>query len=1100
MALTITIPGAVEATIGATAPAVLTIGVGTPGATGPQGPAGSPGVGVPAGGTAGQFLTKTTTGVDYATNWSTLSLTGYATESWVTAGFYPLSGNPSGFLTASSLTPYLSKAGNLAGLNSLSDARDNLNLGTANTPVFSGVTAQGSGANVGQFTPTSLTLTHATYGSFTIQPSQGIVFPDATIQTTAYPGPVGATAWGTITGTLSSQTDLQSALNAKLSSASAATTYAVIAAGQPTSGTVGQVLTKNSGTNYDSSWATLIPGDRYLTTSTTSNTISNGAKTFTVGTGLSYSSQQDVVIAYDASNHMHAVVTSYNSGTGVLVVDVQHHTGSGTYAVWTVNVGGTTPLQSVYWGEILGTLGDQSDLATALNAKLETSTAASTYAALAGATFTGEVATPASTTSTAGLSIAPGVAPSAPQNGEVWNTGSDLQVRLGGVTETLAEQSWVTGLGYITSSALTPYAPLAGATFTGLVTTLAPTTATAGLNIPHGVAPTSPVNGDVWTTTSGVFARINAGTQQLMSLGNTQTVSGSITFSNASQTLGNSTAASTVNVGTGATLTATTKAVNIGTAGVSGSTTNIIVGPVLGASTTSIGGTTAASTLNLATGATLTATTKAVNIGTAGVAGSTTNIAIGSTTGTSTTTMQGTTTFAGPITGAINNISLGSGTAAQIMDFATGVTASGLTKAVSIGTGAAAGSTTTIAIGGTAGTSTTTLNGTTNGVTLAADTNSVALATTAFVVGQAGSATPIIDGTAAVGTSLRYARQDHVHPTDTSRAALASPTFTGTPLSTTAAVDTNTTQIATTAYVVGQGYLKSATASSTYAPLASPALTGTPTAPTATLGTNTTQIATTAFVLANGSTTYATEAQLLAGTSTTTAINPSLLRTAMSNAGYTTYSSMIGNYSTYQSGTAGLSVYSDYVGPYVNVANGKIAFSPSSAINVNSMQGRGTAELVMNWTKPMWFSYRFHYGAAIGSDANTICRVTIGKTASTFGDLSSRGFGIKWDGSTTGLFTVMAHNGTTLSTVASSVSVSSTTYFPTNTSSADFLVYSDGAGNVTLFCNNVQIATTTGGPSSGSGAARFIFETDNTTSSTGMCAPAYMGIRSHFAY
>jgi hypothetical protein len=36
------------------------------------------------------------------------------------------------------------------------------------------------------------------------------------------------------------------------------------------------------------------------------------------------------------------------------------------------------------------------------------------------------------------------------------------------------------------------------------------------------------------------------------------------------------------------------------------------------------------------------------------------------------------------------------------------------------------------------------------------------------------------------------------------------------------------------------------------APLASPALTGTPTAPTASVGTNTTQLATTAFVLANG--------------------------------------------------------------------------------------------------------------------------------------------------------------------------------------------------------------------------------------------------------
>jgi hypothetical protein len=39
----------------------------------------------------------------------------------------------------------------------------------------------------------------------------------------------------------------------------------------------------------------------------------------------------------------------------------------------------------------------------------------------------------------------------------------------------------------------------------------------------------------------------------------------------------------------------------------------------------------------------------------------------------------------------------------------------------------------------------------------------------------------------------------------------------------------------------------------TKAGLASPALTGTPTAPTATAGTNTTQVATTAFVLANGS-------------------------------------------------------------------------------------------------------------------------------------------------------------------------------------------------------------------------------------------------------
>jgi hypothetical protein len=47
-------------------------------------------------------------------------------------------------------------------------------------------------------------------------------------------------------------------------------------------------------------------------------------------------------------------------------------------------------------------------------------------------------------------------------------------------------------------------------------------------------------------------------------------------------------------------------------------------------------------------------------------------------------------------------------------------------------------------------------------------------------------------------------------------APLASPTLTGTPAAPTAAVDTNTTQLATTAYVIGQGYLKSSTAASTY--------------------------------------------------------------------------------------------------------------------------------------------------------------------------------------------------------------------------------------------------------------------------------------------
>jgi hypothetical protein len=156
--------------------------------------------------------------------------------------------------------------------------------------------------------------------------------------------------------------------------------------------------------------------------------------------------------------------------------------------------------------------------------------------------------------------------------------------------------------------------------------------------------------------------------------------------------------------------------------------------------------------------------------------------------------------------------------------------------------------------------------------TAAADTNTTQIATTAYVVGQASSTAPVINGTATVGTSLKYARADHVHPTDTTRAPLASPSLTGTPLSTTAAVDTNTTQIATTAFVVAQAAsatpLVNGTAAvgtslryaradhvhgtdTTRAPLASPSLTGTPLSTTAAALTNTTQIATTAFVRAD---------------------------------------------------------------------------------------------------------------------------------------------------------------------------------------------------------------------------------------------------------
>lgn len=105
------------------------------------------------------------------------------------------------------------------------------------------------------------------------------------------------------------------------------------------------------------------------------------------------------------------------------------------------------------------------------------------------------------------------------------------------------------------------------------------------------------------------------------------------------------------------------------------------------------------------------------------------------------------------------------------------------------------------ALDGKVGLASPALTGTPTAPTAAADTNSTQLATTAFVLGQAAATAPAMDGTAAVGTATRFARADHVHPTDTSRAPLASPAFTGTPTAPTAASGTNTTQLATTAFV-----------------------------------------------------------------------------------------------------------------------------------------------------------------------------------------------------------------------------------------------------------------------------------------------------------
>ena len=389
------------------------------------------------------------------------------------------------------------------------------------------------------------------------------------------------------------------------------------------------------------------------------------------------------------------------------------------------------------------------------------------------------------------------------------------------------------------------------------------------------------------------------------------------------------------------------------------------------------------------------------------------------------------------------------------------------------------------------------LTGTPLSTTAAVDTNTTQIATTAYVVGQASSTSPAIDGTATVGTSLKYARADHVHPTDTSRAALASPTFTGTPLSTTAAVDTNTTQIATTAYVIGQGYAKLAsptftgtptlptgtiattqtaldsstklattafvtTADNLKANLASPTFTGTPTLPTGTIattqtaGNNTTAVATTAFVTA-AVPAIATDAQARLGQSKTVTSSPYAVSLALVNP--STY-----QWTAFNSATSGTGAANNNYGQYVYEQDSPNTLTAGyTAVYSNTQMSwvNGGSVGRLTFTKPVWISGKILKVGGYAGDANNSYRSYVGNTDTggtpNGGDPVAASVGIKFTGGASQVFQLMVHNGTSQTLVSGTTTISTDVVY-------EWMVYSDGSGNATLFVNGTQEATTTAGP------------------------------------
>ncbi len=221
--------------------------------------------------------------------------------------------------------------------------------------------------------------------------------------------------------------------------------------------------------------------------STTNLAIGTGSKSLTIQTGKGFQTGQFVMIANTASptNYMLGQVTSYDANTGALVVNVASTGGSGTLNAWTISLAPTA-------GGVQKT----------------------------GDTMTGPLITAVSATGAAGLNVPHGTAPTAPNNGDVWSTTTGLFFRINGVTRQGATLDGTESLSNKT------------------VFTVASATGSAGLRAPHGTAPTSPTNGDIWTTASGLFYQISGVTLQSATLSGTETLSNKTVLTVASATGG----------------------------------------------------------------------------------------------------------------------------------------------------------------------------------------------------------------------------------------------------------------------------------------------------------------------------------------------------------------------------------------------------------------------------------------------------------------------------------------------------------------------------------------------------------------------------------
>jgi hypothetical protein len=272
------------------------------------------------------------------------------------------------------------------------------------------------------------------------------------------------------------------------------------------------------------------------------------------------------------------------------------------------------------------------------------------------------------------------------------------------------------------------------------------------------------------------------------------------------------------------------------------------------------------------------------------------------------------------------------------------------------------------------------------------------------------------------------------------------------------------------------------------ADIASPTFTGVPAAPTASPGTDTTQLATTAFVTAAvpAFATFTTPEV----NSTNTIVSPRVAMDYIMHPGRTEWLKF-GSGATSGAGASVIGPAStrsvELVGPNAGVAGYAMAVWDTSFSGVGMFgMTRGANMLARAWNKPVWASGRgqigFYANDVYNGDAHSTIRVSVGGKSSVGSgpiSINDPGFGWLVPGVGSALqLQVSLGNGSALTTVTSS-------FTPVAKQIFDWKMHSDGAGNVTLWINDDVVATTANGPTTSTPEVyNFYFEMVEQTAST----------------